>query len=181
MRKSRKKENIWLLIVSCLIILTAAVSGIIAYLMSESKTISNEFKPVLVTCEVQETFTDNVKTDVSVKNTGDVDAYIRATVIANWVSDEGKVHSSMPKAGTDYNITWSTTGWKVADDGYRYHVEKVASKANTAKLIDKVEEVTTAPAGFHLELQILATAIQANPEQVVEEAWGVTVKEGIIQ
>lgn len=58
---------------------------------------------------------------------------------------------------------------------------KTDTGAKTDNLIVKAEAMSVPPTGFHLEIQVLATAIQANPERVVEEAWGVTVKETIIQ
>lgn len=186
MGKHRKKENQWLLMLSFVLIMTTVVTGVVAYLIAQSTKLSNEFQPVKVTCEVQETFADHVKSDVYIQNTGDVDAYIRATVIANWVSDEGKVYAQAPKEGTDYKVEWGQEGWKLKDDGYRYYQNAVVPvktdpDAKTDNLIVKAEAVSAPPAGFHLEIQVLATAIQANPEKVVEEAWGVTVEETIIQ
>ena len=72
------------------------------------------------------------------------------------------------------------------DDGFWYYQNAVAPvkidlDAKTDNLIVKAETVSAPPAGFHLEIQVLATAIQANPEKVIEEAWGVTVEDTIIQ
>lgn len=186
MGKHRKKENQWLLMLSFVLIMTTVVTGVVAYLIAQSTKLSNEFQPVEVTCEVQETFANNVKSDVYVQNTGDVDAYIRATVIANWVSDDEKVYSQAPKEGTDYKLEWGQEGWILKDDGFWYYQNAVAPvkiepDAKTDNLIVKAEAVTDSPDGFHLEIQVLATAIQANPEKVVEEAWGATVEDTIIQ
>lgn len=186
MGKNRKRENQWLLMLSFVLIVTTVVTGVVAYLIAQSTTLSNEFQPVHVTCEVKETFDNHVKSNVYVQNTGDVDAYIRATVIANWVSDEGKVYAQAPKEGVDYKVEWGQEGWKLKDDEYRYYQNavvpvKIDPDAKTNNLIVKAESVTVPPTGFHLEIQVLATAIQANPETVVEEAWGVIVEEGMIQ
>lgn len=186
MRKNRKRENRWLLMLSLVFIMTISVSGVVAYLIAKSTNVSNEFQPIHVACEVKETFDNHIKSDVYVQNTGDVDAYIRATVIANWVSDDGKVHSQMPKEGIDYKIEWGQEEWKLKDDGFWYYQNSVAPvkldpDAKTNNLIVKAEVVSVPPAGFHLEIQVLATAIQAYPETVVEEAWGVIVEEGMIQ
>lgn len=186
MRKNRKRENRWLLVLSCILIMTATVSGVVAYLIAQSTNVSNEFQPIHVTCEVKETFDNHIKSDVYVQNTGDVDAYIRATVIANWVSDDRKVYSQAPKEGVDYKVEWGQDGWRLKDDGYRYYEKvvvpvKTDTGAKTDNLIVKAEVMSDPPTGFHLEIQVLATAIQAYPETVVEEAWGVIVEEGMIQ
>ena len=133
-------------------------------------------------CKIEETFADNVKKDVHIKNTGDVDAYIRATVIANWVSDDkaGKIHSSSPKEGVDYSVEWGTEGWKKFIDGFWYYENAVAPEDVTKNLIETSATITEAPEGYHLEIQILATAIQSTPVEVVEQEWGVTVEEGVL-
>ena len=183
MNKIGKNQKLCLLIVSCIVLLTVTIGGVIAYLIAESTTISNEFQPVQVTCEVKETLQNNFKKDVYIQNTGDVDAYIRAFVIANWVSDEAdtKVHSAMPKEDSDYKVEWGTENWKKQDNGYWYYVKPVVSKDVTKDLIEAVTVLTEAPAGFHLEIQVIATAIQAQPETVVTEQWGVEVSDDIIQ
>ena len=140
-------------------------------------TISNVFVPVTVTCEVQEEFDNTVKRNVTVKNTGDVDAYIRAVVIATFVSENGTVLATAPTEGVDYTVTWATDGWVKGTDGYWYHGASVAPEATTAPLI-KTATVVKAPSGYSLNLQIIATAMQSDPVTAVEEAWGVTVSNG---
>ena len=44
-------------------------------------------------------------------------------------------------------------------------------------LIDSAVAVS-APAGYRLNIQILATAIQSAPDDAVQEAWGITPVNG---
>ena len=181
MRKKHRKNEIWVLIVSGLILMIA-VGGVFAYITAKTEPVKNEFQPVAVTCEIKETFDANIKKDVHVQNTGDVDAFIRAFVIANWISEDGqkKIYAQMPKAGIDYEIQWGTEGWHQGTDGFRYYNTAVAPQGVTKDLIETVIPLTEAPNGYRLQIQILASAFQANPERAVEEEWGITVDNGII-
>lgn len=67
----------------------------------------NTFNPAQISCLVTEEFENNIKTNVSIKNTGNTDAYIRAAVIVTWVDNDGNVYATAPQVGTDYNITFS--------------------------------------------------------------------------
>ena len=145
-----------------------------AYLQSQTPTITNEFEPVKVTCEVEETFDGDVKKDVCIRNTGDVPAFIRAVVICNWVDDQGNVLSTAPVEGVDYTVQWGDLYWKKGTDGFWYHTKSVAPDATTTTLIQTLTS-GTAPAGYHLQAQILATAIQSDPADAAESAWHVDV------
>ena len=58
-----------------------------------------------VACLVEETFKNNVKSNVQVKNTGDAAAYLRAAVLVTWQDASGNVLGTAPVAGQDYSIT----------------------------------------------------------------------------
>ena len=58
------------------------VGATLAYLFAQTPPLENTFTPVFLTCETQ----GSVKTGASVKNTGDVDGYIRVAVVCSWVS-----------------------------------------------------------------------------------------------
>ena len=168
------------LITSAVILACATVGSVAAYLISRAGAVNNEFQPVRVTCSVEESMVANVQRNVSVKNTGDVDAYIRATLVATWVNDEGKVHATSPVEGVDYVVIRTNEGWKQHHDGYWYHLTPVAPGAKTGKWIDTASVLGNAPAGFHLKLQVVATAIQAEPDDAVHESWGISVRDGAL-
>jgi len=181
MKKKKKSKRIMILLVSCLVIFMISVGGVVAYIIAQTETLHNEFVPVKVTCKIEETFKDNVKKDVYIRNTGDIDAYIRALIIANWVSDEdGKIHSSAPVEGVDYSVEWGVEGWKKSADGFWYYEKPVAPQDVTKDLIETSVVIGNAPEGYHLQIQVLASALQAMPETVVEQEWGVTVSDGVV-
>lgn len=164
------------LIVTAALLLSITVGVVVAYLMAETPPVTNTFTPVSVSCEVKESFdaASNVKSDVKVENIGDISAYIRASIVVNWVSDSGSVYGGAPVAGTDYEIEipLEANGWFQGKDGYYYYKTPVAAGDVTTNLIDTVGPVANAaPDGYTLSVQILATAIQSEPAEAVTTAW----------
>lgn len=172
-----KKRNTVRMAVLWLCIAAGLVGGTVAYLVATSDTLSNKFVPAKVSCQVEEVFENGVKEDVQIRNTGDIDAYIRAAVIVTFLSDDGKVLSASPKEGADYSVTWGADGWQKGADGYWYYKKSVAPGNATSVLLETATAMT-APAGYRLHIQIVATAIQAQPENAVKDAWGVHVVSG---
>lgn len=176
----RKRRLRWrkefVLLCSVAALLTGFVGSTVAYLFTSTEEIENKFTPSSVTSEIEEDFDGNVKSDVKVKNTGDIPAYIRAKYVVTWQDDEGNVYGQLPVAGEDYSITLTLDGWDVGSDGYYYWTSSVPVGDTTGILIDVCKPLKAAPAeGYTLSVEILAEAIQAEPSSVVAEAWGVTV------
>lgn len=161
------------------VVLVASIGGTVAYLNSRTAPQVNEFVPASVTCAVEEQFEDGMKQFVKVRNTGNIDAYIRATVVVTFVDENGKVSAVAPIEGTDYTVIWANGLWKQGSDGYWYYASPVASGEVTGDLIEMAQPVSV-PEGFRLNIQIVATAIQAQPDEAVQGAWGVTVADGKI-
>jgi hypothetical protein len=170
-------KKIVIIVFLCLCIVTSAVGGVVAYLTSRTEPVTNEFVPAKVSCVVEEVFENGVKNDVKIRNTGNVDAYIRVSVVANFVSDDGKVLATAPQEGTDYRVIWSPYGWQKGTDGYWYHQKAIAPDDLTSMLIESAS-VISAPEGYHLDIQIIASAIQSEPYSAVQEAWGITPVNG---
>ena len=176
----RKSNRIIIFVpILCLCIAACSVGGIYAYLTTGTDSLYNEFAPAKVTCVVEENFADGIKSDVMVRNTSNVDAFIRVAVVATFVSQDGKVLATAPKEGVDYVVNWSAAGWRKGTDGYWYHAKPVAPGETTTQLIENAA-VVSAPTDFRLHIQILATALQSAPDSAVQEAWGVDVINGEI-
>lgn len=163
-------------LVALLVLLCCTVVGTLAYLVTSTDPVTNTFTPASVSTEVNEDFDGITKSNVTIKNTGNIDAYIRATVVVNWASDseteKNVVSGIVPKEGTDYTIDWTMVNWvKVGD--YYYYTQKVAAKGETKQLFTdcKLKEGVTPPSGYHLQVTILADGIQAEPVHVVADVW----------
>ena len=175
-----KKRRIQLvkLVICLLLVLGISVTGTIAFIVTHTNSITNTFKESNVTCQVEETFNNNVKSDVSIKNTGDSQAYIRAYVNITWLDQtDNKVHSSKPIENTDYKITYSDEGWLLGTDGYWYYKLAVDPNDSTAVLISSCELLSTAnaPEGYSLSVEIVCSAIQSSPTSAVTDMWNVQV------
>lgn len=176
-RTRKKKVNVAVIAVLFLCIIAGTVGGAYAYLTAKTDPISNEFVPAKVSCLVEEDFAEGVKSNVKVRNTGNIDAYIRAVVVATFVSEDGKVLATAPKESVDYFIQWGDDGWIKGQDGYWYHTKLVKPEETTVLLIESAYELSV-PDGYRLHLQILATGVQSDPAIAVQEAWGVSVNNG---
>lgn len=171
------------LVVSVLALVLAVAGGTLAWLSANTTPVTNTFTPAHVTCEVDETFQNNVKSNVKIKNTSNIDAYIRAYVVVTWKNAQGNVYGKLPVKNTDYTMTGPETGWE-EKDGYYYYTSPVAANGGlTGVLISecKLNEGVMPPAdGYSLSVEIIAEAIQSQPETAVGEAWGVTIAPGSV-
>ena len=171
----QSKQSLAIKLVICLILLLMiSVGGTIAFVVTHTSEIRNTFTESVVKCEVDETFKDNVKSNVSIKNTGDTTAYIRAFVNVTWMNESGQVASVSPKS-TDYMIEYSTSGWLKGSDGYYYYSLPVQPNDKTAVLINscRLLETASAPDGYYLSVEIVCSAIQSTPVSVVSNIWHV--------
>lgn len=172
--KSAKRKS-FIVLFSLALILLFAVGGTIAYIVTSTNDVKNTFEPAQVACEVEEQFDGNVKSDVKIRNTGDINAYIRAAVIITWKDSDGNISAVAPVAGTDYNIIYQLGDWIKGSDGYYYFKNPVAAGAVTGTaLIDSCEllESCNRPGdNYDLSVEILADAIQSTPDNAVEESW----------
>ena len=183
----RKNKKLVLLISVVAILILALTAGTtLAWLKSSSGPVVNTFEPARVTSQVEEKTDNGIKSEVKIKNTSNIDAYIRATVVINWVDKQGNVAAQKPVAGKDYTIIFpEKTKWFTGPGGYYYFPTPVASKASTDVLIDKCTAVADkAPEGYSLSVEIIADAIQSVPTHVVVDSWkvkldtdGKTIKE----
>ena len=181
--KTNRKAPVAL--VAILVLLCCAVAGTVAYLVTSTGPVTNTFTPASVTTQVEEEFNGTTKSNVRIKNTGNIDAYIRTAVIVNWADAQGNV-SGTPVKDTDYvmdlNIVTDEkpdAPWFKGSDGYYYCKTAVKSVKQDTKdcytpvLIKSCIKATgaQAPAGYDLQVTILADGIQSVPADAVQQAW----------
>ena len=180
MQKTEKHSNSKKLLILVVAILCCLVTigGTVAFLLTQTGEIENVFSPSKVTCQVDETFENNVKSDVSIKNTGNTDAFIRAAIIVTWVDkDTGNTLPAVPILDTDYEMTLGTSGWTKNSDGYYYCSSSIAPNGNTPVLISecKMKDSANIPENATLSVEIVASAIQSKPSSVVQDKWGISL------
>lgn len=195
-RGKRVKHGMWrgksaALVASLVLILGVAVSGVVAFLVDSAGPVENTFLPSKVPPHIVEEFDGTTKSDVQIKNDGDVNAYIRAAVVTNWVkkNDQGgyDVYGVAPKWNVDYvwypsndsaQAGYNNTDWIQGADGYYYCKSVIEAKEETAILFTKCAPVAgKAPEGYTLSVEILAQTIQADGQDSTGKkpvliAWG---------
>ena len=179
-RSHRRSGKSAALLVSLLLLLTVTVGGTIAFLMDTDGPLHNRFNPSKVTTYVDETVSGNTKSDVSIKNTGDTTAWIRAAIVVTWQDKDGNVYGQLPVEGTDYTMELNVVtkdGWLKGNDGFYYwylpvkSVEEDASDCNTGVLINECTYKANAPEDYFLNVEIIGSGIQSEPENVFNTEW----------
>ncbi len=180
-----KRKQIVALLVGVLLLTGAA--GTFAWL-SVTGVLVNEFGFGSVAPSVEEKLDGNVKSDVTITNKGSAPAYLRVAVDIYWQDQDGARLWDEPVAGTDYVIergnvsdasaSNSASSWVAASDGFYYWTSSVAPMDKTGVLIKSVTERKAD--GKNLVVDISTQAIQSTPDDAVTEAWGCTVKDGVL-
>ena len=158
--KLNRKKGI-LLLAAAMLILVCGVGSTLAYLATQTGQVQNTFEPAYVRSSViEEDWNDGnlVKSDVTIKNTGNVSAYIRAAIVVTWKDAEGRTMPQVPGTG-DYTLTIGSDWTKVGD--YYYYDKSVAANDSTTKLIDTCEPNKSYPDGRKLCVEVIGSAIQS--------------------
>ncbi|MFA6947519.1 MAG: hypothetical protein WCQ72_00890 [Eubacteriales bacterium] len=164
--------KIILLALSAVIIVSSCIGGTVAWIYAHDN-VTNSFTTAKVTHELHETMEENVKEDVSVKNTGNIDTYIRVALIPAWTED-GCIRADLAVDGT-YEVEWGDTAdWRKGGDGYYYYTKAVAPGEFTTILIKSCKPTADGEQydGMTFTLDINVQSIQATPDSAVREAWG---------
>ena len=161
-RNVKGSKRAILLTASLLILVTAMIGGTMAYLSAETAPVNNTFSYGQVPIEISETFQNNVKSDVAVTNKGNVDAFVRIALLANWKDSEtGNVVFPGPKMGEDYIVKFNQQDWHRIADFY-YCKTPVKPGETSPVLVRSVYKIETAPEGYDLSIEVLAQSVQAD-------------------
>lgn len=198
--ESRKKRSIPLAVLVLALVagIFLTIGGVIAYLSTYTGALTNSFAADAPTDPVisEDPFNGNEKNNVKVDvGRPGYSVYVRAAVVVTWKDSAGNVLGTAPVAGTDYSIDFNTSDWFFrASDGFYYHKKPVAYNGTddastlTATLITScTPKDGRTPAGYGLNVEIIAQTIQAlgttdaDDTPAAEEAWGVTIVNGMIQ
>ena len=178
-RKPKRSVKPFLIAFCVCILSCAAVSGSLAWLISTPEPVVNEFTPGEVTIQVDEKFDGSTKSNVRIKNTGNVPAYIRVALIPAWVDDEGNI-AAKPASLNDCTITWGEDGngyeadWFIGSDGF-YYCKTFINPDKSTPILIKSCTVKGEGHEYDFELQVIASAVQSLPTSTVGEVWPVVV------
>lgn len=164
------------LVVSLLALLLVVAGGTLAWLTAQD-SVSNTFTPAHVSCEVTESFDGTVKSKVNVKNTSDIVAFIRVKLVTYRVNKDNQ------RIGGTAEIDFTPgTGWVKYGDFYYYTLPVAPNATPETALIGtpgiELEDSYNDADGGKQVIEVMAEAIQSQPERAVGQAWGVTITEG---
>lgn len=165
LKKNRKRILITLLLLS----LVFAASTTFAFMYNKSRQAVNSFTPATVSCEVIETFDGTSKTSIKVKNTSNIDAYIRLNLSTHYVDADNNI-VGYPSVIPEFEIT---SNW--LKDGDTYYYKNPVSPGNvTDELLNSF--ITLKNERFNDKelrqvIEIYAEAVQSDPANVVNEIW----------
>ena len=157
-KPSRRRGSRKVLLVAALcLLLTLVIGGTVAYLLDVTDPVENVFMPSDVTCYVYEVFDGTTKSEVRIQNTGNIDAFIRVVVSANYVDAAGNICAAhdvpdLPAPGS---------GWKQGTNSIYYYSNEVSPGGYTAPLFGGAVTLGTAEDGCAVKMEIAASAIQA--------------------
>jgi len=156
----RRRHSKAILLLALILLLGLAIGGTVAYLSSSTDDVENEFKLATVGGNIEEDVENNVKTSITVKNTGTVACYVRVALVTNWVNAEGHICTNH---STDLGFTLGS-GWTKGNDGYYYHTDPVKPTESTSNLLGTSIEMTQAADGCKMQIEVLSSVIQTNAD-----------------
>ena len=178
-RKPHKgRGRLAMMVLSVVLLLALAVGGTIAWLSTKTTSVTNTFTPAKVTCDVTENFDENtgVKTNVNVTNTGNIAVYIRVKLVTYRTNDKGQ------HIGGTADLPEFTPGKNWVKHGEYYYYTLPVSPggkpdANLAEKMTLMSSYEDADGGKQA-IDVMAEAIQSEPEKAVGEALGVRISQG---
>ena len=158
------------LLLALILVVGAAAGGTVAWLTQTTQTENNNFSYGTVSCAINESFNGTTKSDVTVTNTGNTPAYIRAACIVNWVDAQGNIAANVP-ADYTYSLSIPGAGWTAGSDGYYYYNGVVDANGTTEGSLLTCTSSHPEGGEYTLSVKVIASAVQATPSTAVNEAW----------
>lgn len=178
MKKFNKKSLVLLVCVALL--LTCSVGSTVAYLADKADEVTNTFTPVAVDTRIVESFdsTTMAKKEIFVENvdaTNHIPVYVRVTLGAYWVNDQGQIVGPL-----DGEINYDSKKWvKVTDSTngfvcYYYKGELAVGDKTENLLSDPInqDDYTKPEGATRLIVTVVHQSIQSQPDTAVKSAWG---------
>lgn len=176
-RRRRRSNKVFMMLVSLLLLATMMVGGTLAYLFTKTDPVNNHFTPSYVDCTVTESFNGTTKTDVNVRNDGDINAYIRVKLVTYRVNNQGQHIGGLAQIPT---FTLGTNWYEFK--GYYYYTLPVAPGEKPAYNLTNSMTLTkySDSDGGKQVVEVMAEAIQSVPAEAIGDAWGVSIAPGSV-
>jgi hypothetical protein len=156
------------LLIAVFLLISTAVGSTAAFLVTKTEPVVEDFAYAQVSCQVTDT--------LAVQNTGTAQAYIRASYAVNWRDGEGIIAAVTPD-GYSCDLDENQGAWVDGGDGYFYYPDPVDPGDETPSLLT-CSVLRPENPEYTLSVEVVAEAIQSDPAEAAEDAWGVTVSNG---
>ena len=167
--ENQKRFPIKIVLLVLALILVCTVT--LAYMFTRTERTVNQFSKAIVSCDILEKFEDEIsKTEITVKNTGNISAYMRVRLVSYWVNGDDKIVGKTAQVPSfDLADGWIPLG----DDTYCYTRpiavgDKTPNLLTTAMTLQKEDD-------YIQVVEVIADAIQSEPTDAVKESWNVSV------
>lgn len=161
------------LLIAVLLLITTAVGSTAAFLVTKTEPVKESFAYAQVSCQVTRS-----GSALGVQNTGTAPAYIRASYAVNWLDVNGNIVAAAPE-GYSCGLLENQGAWVEGRDGYFYYPDPVDPGGETPSLLTCSPSYPEDPA-YTLSVEVVAEAIQSDPAEAAEDAWGVTVSGDVL-
>ena len=173
--KAIRTGRLTTMVIATVLLLALAIGGTLAWLSTKDAPIQNTFLPTNVTCKVTESFdrSNGVKSNVNVKNTGTINAFIRVKLVTYRTNDKG-YHIGGTASLPEFTLG---ANW-VLYDGYYYYTLPVAPGGSPETNLTESMTLTGSYSdtdGGKQAVDVMAEAIQSVPEDAVKAAWGFSI------
>lgn len=178
MKKNNKSKRNLIIVLLLFMVGISTISYSLAFLTwSNEDPLINVFTKPNVDIEIEEDFDDEIKQNVAIRNDGNIDIYVRVALKPAWILRDDDGNIEYLGTAVDNIVLTNLNGWiKIGD--YYYYTTPLAPNANTTELVgsDGIEIPTVRPrSDATYKVDVISSAIQANPATAVSEAWNVEV------
>lgn len=171
-RNRRKKFPVLVIVLAAVLLLSVGMGTTWALASLKTAKVENSFAPAQVSIVVNETFSNGIKENVSVTNTGsknDPAVYVRVKLLTYWYEQDSD-HIAAKSAWTP-SFTTGADWIKIGD--YYYYQKPVKATESTSNLISSITLIEED--GARQVLEVVAEAIQSNPATAAIESWNIAV------
>ena len=159
------------LLIAVLLLITTAVGSTAAFLVTKTEPVEEDFAYAQVSCQVTDA--------LAVQNTGTAPAYIRASYAVNWLDVNGNIAAAAPEDYSCGLVEDPQDAWVEGRDGYFYYPDPVDPGGETPSLLT-CSVLRPENPEYTLSVEVVAEAIQSDPAEAAEDAWGVTVSGDVL-
>lgn len=167
-----------------LLLICSICATVYALMIDKTPTVENNFTPAFVACEVYKgdiyTYPDGAPSYISqhnnirVKNTGNIDEYLRVRFVSYWVKYNSETSSwevtSKPSEMPTFAVE---SGW-IAGSNDTYYYKSPVAPGDLPTVV--TGSIVLEKNGEYVQvLEVFAEAVQSLPTTAVTSAWHVTL------